>query len=219
MTGALKSIDLFKNKEITDEIIENIIYDLEYINFIEGSKLFDEGDNCDQIFIIMSGTVDILMKYGIADIYADTIYSGCSIGTYTLLNNDKYYVRGEATSDVLALSIKREVLEKHAKQYPELKRCMEDFELYITEHGPPFFDYKLYKGHLGTIHVLKRLQQAVKRLIRINKSYKYAEGTNARANYQVDSEGINKLTQRNLTQELMSDRSYQFHNQGLIIHI
>lgn len=74
--GALLSIDLFKEKQFPQEVIESIIYDLDYINFPEGSLLFNEGDECNQILIILSGTVDILMKYGIADIYADTVYSG-----------------------------------------------------------------------------------------------------------------------------------------------
>ena len=74
--GALLSIDLFKDKQFPQEVIESIIYDLDYINFSEGSLLFNEGDECNQILIILSGTVDILMKYGIADIYTDTVYSG-----------------------------------------------------------------------------------------------------------------------------------------------
>ena len=100
------SIDLFKDKQFPQEVIESIIYDLDYINFSEGSLLFNEGDECNQILIILSGTVDILMKYGIADIYTDTVYSGWSIGTYSIIYKDKNNIRGEATSDILALAIK-----------------------------------------------------------------------------------------------------------------
>ena len=155
------------------------------------------------------------MKYGIADIYADTIYSGCSIGTYTLLSHDKYCMRGEAKSDVLVLAIKKEVLEKYAKLYPDMKKIMANYEKYVADFGPPFFDYKLFKGQLANAHVFKKWQQAVKRLIRINKSYKYAEGTNAKANYQVSNEGLNKLSQRKITQEVRSEGSIILDNEGI----
>lgn len=59
-------------------------------------------------------------------------------------------------------------------------------------------------------------QQAVKRLIRINKSYKYAETTNANNNVQV-SEDFNKLTQRKLTQDVRSEASYRHNNDGKIL--
>jgi len=59
--------------------------------------------------------------------------------------------------------------------------------------------------------------QAVKRLIRINKSYKYAEATNSNSNFQVDK-NFNNLTQRKQTQEVRSEASHRHSNDGNLFY-
>ena len=91
--------------------------------------------------------------------------------------------------------LNKEVLDKYSKTNEQFKSILLNFEKYVEENGPPFFDYKLYKGQSTSSNIFKKFHQTVKRLMRLNKSYKYADTTNAKAGVVVE-EDFNKLSQR-----------------------
>ena len=176
--NALRGIDFFKDKIFDDDFIESIYYDLDYVNYSEGSKLFSEGDKWENIKIILGGNVDILMNRNNRDIYCDTLYCGWSIGTYSFLSNNKYNIRGEATSDILVLILTKDIIEKYFKLNQELKILLIEFDKYVSSEGVPFLDYKLFRPQTTDFHVFNKFQSVTKRLIRINKSYKFPTSSN-----------------------------------------
>lgn len=178
MLSALKGIDVFKDKMIDEEFIENISYDLDYVNYNDGSKLFSEGDEWTNVKIILGGNVEIFMNRNNVDIYCDTLYWGCSIGTYTFLSNCKYTMRAEAKSDVLVLVLTKDIFDKYAKANHNFKRLLVDFEKYVLINGLPLLDYKLFRPQSNEMHIFQKWQSVVRRLIRINKSYKLSDQTN-----------------------------------------
>ena len=212
--NALKEIDLFKDKSISEDFIENIFYDLDYVNYNEGSKLFNEGDEWTNIKIILGGFVDILMKRNNRDIYWDTLYWGCSIGAYTFLSNSKYTMRAEATSDMLVLIITKETIEKHSKINTEFKHRISEINKYVAYDGLPFLDYKIFRSNAAEIDVFDKFHSALRRLIRINKSYKLAEA-NCPEGHKTMKEEMRRATEnRAHTKYIDSESCFSYDEEG-----
>lgn len=145
----LKSID-FLSYGVSEEIIEEIIYMLEIVNINKGATLFDSGSPCKEIYILAQGELGIFINNNKNLSYLDTCYTGCSIGTYSVLTGDDYSFTSIAKTELQLLKLPVKSLENLREKYDELNYVISDYEDYIDEEGLPYCDYKLYRaGHLN----------------------------------------------------------------------
>lgn len=170
---ALRNVE-FLAKSIPEEIIEEISYKLDIKSISKGDYLFKVGEPCKEIYIICKGRMELLIsnKRKSAESFLDTVYTGCSIGSYSCLNTDDYALSGRALTDCTVLKLEYLRLEQMRQEYEELEDNMSEYEQYIEENGLPYCDYKLHRGSEWEITPIEKFQNGINRIIRIVKSYK-----------------------------------------------
>lgn len=97
---SLKNID-YLSTGVSDDAVEEISYKMEMISLHIHETLFKSGKPCKEIFIICNGELEISVnsKSSTNSTYLDTLYSGCSIGSYSALAYEDYTISGRAISD------------------------------------------------------------------------------------------------------------------------
>lgn len=176
---SLRNVE-FLDKSVSEEIIEEISYKLKLKNASKGDYIFKSGAAWRKIIIIASGRVEILISsnQNISETYLDTLYSGWSMGSYNILNNDDYCTSCKTLTDVTYLTLDTNVLENMRLDYDELDDNMNEYEDYIQQNGLPYWDYKFHRGKDWDISPIEKFQNGINRIIRIVKSYKASTFTN-----------------------------------------
>lgn len=173
VTSALRNV-AFLNKNIPDNIIREISYQLESINLSKNEHLFEAGKPCKEIYIVCNGLVEISVKnaFNSLSTYLDTLYSGCTIGGYSVLIEEEYSLNGKALEDCIILKLKYKKLSELRDVYEELDTEMSEYEQYTAENGLPNCDYKLNRNNVEVkpIEILKHAVNLTMRLIKSHKS-------------------------------------------------
>jgi len=149
---SLRTIDYLHNSEnISDNIIQELSYKLETISLSKDEYLFKSGKAWTEIFIIVSGIIEVSIKnqHNSSSSYLDTLYSGCTIGSYGALMNEYYSISGKAVEECTILKLKSSKLEEFRDTYDELDLEILDYENYTEENGLPYWDYKLSRKNLN----------------------------------------------------------------------
>lgn len=95
---SIKNIDYLSYK-MPDQIIDDISYMFEMTSISQGAYLFKKGNTCRDIHIISNGELNIYLGDNKREMYLDTLYTGCTIGSYASLNADDYTVSAKAKTD------------------------------------------------------------------------------------------------------------------------
>lgn len=102
----------------------------------------------------------------------DILYTGCTIGSYSVLNCDDYTLSGKAKTDCNLLKLSHSNCVLIREKYELLNDSLIEFENYIEESGLPFCDYKLNRARLVKLTPNEKFISGVKRIINIVKFYK-----------------------------------------------
>ena len=81
----LLSIDYFR--VLDDDIIEELHYKLSVEYFEPDTVVFAAGDECKALYFVSDGELDLLISAPSSDeeVLLDTLYTGCTIGAYSLI--------------------------------------------------------------------------------------------------------------------------------------
>lgn len=169
---ALRNIDFLNNK-VDDDTIEEITYKVRLDNYNADNYIFKQSQRWKEIFIVVNGEIDIFINNNkIYDIHMDTLYSGCTIGSYTCLTEDDYSISAKAKTDWTVIVIDKTQLESLRKEYEDINTSITEYEEYIRENGLPFLDYKMHRSKSNKMKPHIKLQKGLKRIVRIVRSYK-----------------------------------------------
>mmetsp|Transcript_20180 Transcript_20180/g.19822 ORF Transcript_20180/g.19822 Transcript_20180/m.19822 type:complete len:114 (-) Transcript_20180:721-1062(-) len=94
----LKNIS-FLSHEISDVILEDLIYELDTERIEEGNYLFRKGFSCDCIYIVIHGEVDIYMENNGRETFIETLHQSSNIGTYSTIQEEDYNFTCKAQND------------------------------------------------------------------------------------------------------------------------
>jgi len=117
-------IPFFKKYADNEAIIKTIVKLCEFRSFKKGSTIINEGEQGDELFIIIKGEIDILKKtmqnekYVVTSLNADR--GGVYVGELALIDNDKRSATVEAKTDCESLVLNRENFIKFGDAYPEI---------------------------------------------------------------------------------------------------
>jgi len=92
----------------------------------KGESIFQEGQRCDRLFLIMSGKVDIYQHYNGRRFHFQLL-SDDGINYFSelaLLSGFKWFFSADAWTDVELISISREAFSKVMERYPESYQSM-----------------------------------------------------------------------------------------------
>lgn len=120
----IKEIPFFKKYSTNDKIIKNIVKLCSFRTFKKGSAIINEGEQGDELFIILQGEIDIIKKTMQNEKYVvttlDARNGGVYVGELALIDNDKRSATVEAKTDCECLVLNRENFEKFGDMYPEI---------------------------------------------------------------------------------------------------
>lgn len=75
----------------------------------------------------------------------DTLYTGCNIGSYSVITGDDYTISGKAQIDCTILTIETSTLVYLRNTFDEINSRLNEYEDYISDNGLPLLDYKMYR--------------------------------------------------------------------------
>ena len=142
---SVKNID-YLSYNMPDLIINDISYLFEITSISEGSYLFKKGTTWKDIHIISNGEINIYLGDNKRESFLDTLYAGCTIGSYGVLNADDYTVSAKAKTDCTVLSMPYSKLLVLRDKYEKLDEAISRYENYCDENGIPYWDYKLHRN-------------------------------------------------------------------------
>ncbi|CAI2372401.1 unnamed protein product [Moneuplotes crassus] len=173
MITALRNIEFLETSNISDETIEEITYKVNTVSYSAGSYLFKQNQRCTDIIIVASGEVIISINNNqLYDIKLDILYPGCTIGSYSLLNQDDHCISAMAKTDCSVILINYRLLDLISNTFEKIGRSIEDTFDYIKENGLPFLDYRMYRTKKMSTTPKQKFKNGISRILKIVKSYK-----------------------------------------------
>lgn len=70
--------------------------------------------------------------------YLDTLYRGCTIGSYSVMTGDPYSFSVKAKTDCVLLTLSEKDIDELREKYEALNYVMSEYEQYIEEQGLPY---------------------------------------------------------------------------------
>lgn len=120
----LGSIPFFQKYSTDREVIDNIISLCEFRSFKKGATIINEGEQGDELFIVLEGKIDILKKTLQNEKYVVTTLNaqdgGVYVGELALIDNDRRSASVEAKTACECLVLNRENFIKFGDRYPEI---------------------------------------------------------------------------------------------------
>jgi len=120
----LKEVSFFKDFKDNPEVIRRIIGFSELRFFKKGATIIKEGDFGDELFIILSGEIDIVkttlqnQKYVVTSL--NSKFGGIYVGELALIDNDRRSATVEAKTDCDCLVLNRDNFIKFGDEFPEI---------------------------------------------------------------------------------------------------
>lgn len=168
---SIKNID-FLSYHLSDHIIDDISYLFEITSLSQGEYLYKKGTTWRDIHIISNGEVNIYLEDTKEELYLDTLYAGCTTGSYASLNADDYTVSAKAKTDCIILRLPYIKLHTLRNKYKKLDEAISRYERYCDENGIPYCDYKLHRNSNLQWSPIQKFKHGIIRIVRIIKSFK-----------------------------------------------
>ena len=121
----------------------------------EGDYLFKAGLPCREICILSQGELNISVHNNMNETFIETLYTGCTIGSYCSLASDEYSISGKAKTDLTILKLPFTQMQQVRAQNEDLDKVMIEYEKYIEDNGLPYCDYKVLYSSILTLFKAK----------------------------------------------------------------
>ena len=113
----VKEIDLFRG--IDPEVMEEIANICSEEKYTKDTVLFEKGEEAKSLYILEQGALNLVIKNGGSLIYSLT-ESGQVFGWSSMVESGVYTASGVCATDLKAVKIKREKLDKIFDRHPEV---------------------------------------------------------------------------------------------------
>ena len=168
----LSNVD-FLSHDISFNILEELAYTLKPEVVGVGQYLLKAGSYANSIILIVDGEFDVTINNNNQECVIDTLYSGCTVGGYSVLNGDPHTVSIKAKQDSNILILESELLDAARGSHPELDHYMTEYEDYIENWGLPYCDYRIYRHRKKGKHdPFLKFRVGMHRILNIIKSSK-----------------------------------------------
>eukprot|EP00347_Sterkiella_histriomuscorum_P022573 403337973 len=174
----ISSIEYFAN--LSEDLKEELHYKLSLEYFEKDTEIFSTGDSCDALYFIVDGEIDLVIhQQDDEELQLDTLYTGCSIGSYSLIQQQKYPYTARARNSVTLLVLSRADLYEAVDVIEELNYALWDAEEFINNNGVPMCDYTIYRAIWRNNNEqpkpLQKFQNAVRRIRILNQRNKFKQ--------------------------------------------
>ena len=120
----LKEVSFFKQYSDNSDVIQHIASLCDVRFFKKGSSIIREGEQGDELFIILNGKIDILKttlqneKYVVTSL--DAAMGGLYVGEIALIDHDRRSATVEARTDCECVVLNRDRFLKFGDDFPEI---------------------------------------------------------------------------------------------------
>jgi hypothetical protein len=126
------------------ESVWEISYGLKPLYVQEGRFIFKEGDNCNKIYFILDGKVDIYITINYEKIFIEELYRGCTLGSYNALSDSEQGISAKAVSHCNLFELDAEYVDNIAIETEDLKNTLVDLRKYVKDNTCPILDFSTY---------------------------------------------------------------------------
>ena len=168
---SIKNID-YLSYNIHNDIIDDISYCFELISISQGEYLFKNATIWKDIHMISNGEINIFIGEHKKEQFLDTLYTGCTIGSYASLNADDYTISAKAKTDCTILRMPYRSMLTLRDKYDKLDQAISRYEEYTDANGIPYCDYKLHRNKNLEWSPIEKFRHGINRISKIVKSYK-----------------------------------------------
>lgn len=119
-TESLRSFPLLSN--ISEDNLKALAAFLKEQRYSAGTDVITEGDDGDEMFILIEGSVDIIKKTVFGDSFVVTTLDSsmhCVFGEMAVIDHDKRSSTVKAKTDCLTLSISQKDFDRFCHDYPK----------------------------------------------------------------------------------------------------
>jgi CRP/FNR family transcriptional regulator, cyclic AMP receptor protein len=116
--GVLKQIPMFRDVEIGK--LKLMAFASERLSYGPGDVIVREGDEPDAVFVVLSGSVDVMRNGSEGPIHVAKLGEGAIVGELSVLCDSQRSASIVATSDVLMLKIEKGVFLDMFMHSPQL---------------------------------------------------------------------------------------------------
>jgi len=111
LLSALQTVAIFKSLPLP--LIGNLVDAMSVSPYADGEYVFDQGDEGDSFYVIISGTAEVIRDEGTADerVLCD-LCDGACFGERALLRSEPRFASIRATSKLKTMSITRKAFEE-----------------------------------------------------------------------------------------------------------
>ena len=122
--------------------------------------------------MISNGEINIFIGENKKEQLLDTLYTGCTIGSYASLNADDYTISARAKTDCTILKMAYRSMLTLRDKYDKLDQAISRYEEYTDDNGIPYCDYKLHRNKNLEWSPIEKFRHGINRISKIVKSYK-----------------------------------------------
>ena len=119
------SIDYFKY--IDDDVLRELYYSAKHRYCDSGQSLFNVGDKCTEIIVIVAGMIDIIITDG-KDVHMtlDLLGKGSVIGSNYILSQEKWYYKAvnKATLPTKIIRLSKKLLQSWKEKNKDIEEAM-----------------------------------------------------------------------------------------------
>jgi CRP-like cAMP-binding protein len=83
---------------------------LQVENYEKGAKIFTRGQECEFIYFLIRGEIELVVDKNNQDHQLDVLSSGSFVGSYSIINETPFKFTGKAKSNLSLLLLSRENL-------------------------------------------------------------------------------------------------------------
>lgn len=135
-----RSIEFFKRLDYM--AMRKIYMESQHVYFEQYKVIFNVGDVCEYIYIIMFGNVEIGLFNGVHYMTMDQLGRGSVLGfTGVVMLTEQVYVAKVKSPRAKLIKIPRHIILKQMKNYPKLKEDYLECEEHLIFNSPPTIDY------------------------------------------------------------------------------
>jgi CRP-like cAMP-binding protein len=152
---------------------EDLHYSLQIENFESGAKIFLKGEECQALYFLVTGELDLVVEQEGKDFLVDSLKPGASLGAYSIFNETPFAYTAKAKGHVTLLTLSREDFLNQADFSEELTSAIEEASEFVLRNQIPQCDYTIsytqFKKERASLTAAQRLSQAIDKVITLNK--------------------------------------------------
>ena len=113
------------------------MYKLQIANYEAGAKIFSRGTECENIYFIVTGELELYVEQGKKEYQLEVIGPGSILGQYSIIKKSKFEFSAKAKQNLKMLCLTRGDLLEQGNIDSKLQQALTTASIYILQYKTP----------------------------------------------------------------------------------